>query len=543
MSDTMLPQFHPLEIRDPESELPAMLNDPFDYTPHPLCRRAAEEVFGHIAQHPEWSAELDNGKMLGVLVVSTGSGEVGFLAACSGNLDGRNDHPYFVPPVYDILNPNGEFRRGEAVISDINRRIADIESGSEYLEAAAALKRVEAEAAGRLTAFRAEARRAKVGRDIRRAESSDPSILVEIDNESRREKSELRRLKAELNRQREDARAAFERLDAGLEALKSERRRRSEELQRMLFSKFIMAGIGGESKNLLDIFADAGLALPPAGAGECAAPKLLQFAVLNGLKPLAIAEFWYGRSPKGEVRRHGSCYPACRGKCKPILDFMLRGVALERRSGRRIIPDPAILYEDDCIVVADKPAGMLSVEGKADIPSVEAWALRRYAECQPKVVHRLDMDVSGLLLIAKNLDSYRRLQEQFLRRTVKKRYSALLEGSPAADCGQIELPIRPDPTDRPRQVVDHRHGKRALTIFRVKERREGCTLVEFEPVTGRTHQLRVHSASAEGLDVPIVGDTLYGAEPAARLFLHNEFIEFLHPVTGRTMSFSLPSGF
>ena len=543
MTAALPPQFHPLGIRNPQSELPPRLNDPFDYEPHPLCRRAADEVFGYLARHPEWSAELDGGKMLGVLVVSTGSGEVGFLAAYSGNLDGRNDHPYFVPPVYDMLDPEGPFRRGEAAISALNRRIAELESDSGYAEAEAALKAVDAEAAGRLAAFRAEAGRAKALRDARRAETDDPRILGRIDDESRRERSALRSLKTELKRRRSDAEAAAERFARRIEALKAERRRRSEELQLMLFRSFEMVAVDGRRENLVNIFAEAGTALPPAGAGECAAPKLLQFAILNGLKPLAIAEFWYGRSPKGEVRRHGSSYPACRGKCKPILDFMLRGVELERRRRERPTPDPTIIYEDDCIAVIDKPAGMLSVEGLVDIPSVEAWARLRYAGREPKMVHRLDMDVSGLLLIAKDLDSYRRLQEQFLRRTVKKRYTALLEGSPAADEGRIELPMRPDPTDRPRQVVDPLHGKLALTIFKVKERREGCTLVELEPVTGRTHQLRVHTASAGGLDAPIVGDTLYGARPAARLYLHNEFIEFRHPATGQVMRFLRPADF
>lgn len=525
-------EFHPLEVEDPATELPARLNNPFDYVPHPLCRRAVEEVYAHLALHPEWQEELSRGKMFGVLAVEHGDGQTGFLAAYSGNLDGRNDHPWFVPPVYDMLRPDGDFRREEAAISAINRHIAELESDGSYTEALDALRRAETEARERLAAFRTSARQAKILRDERRAAAVDVQILQQIDNESRREGSALRQLKAEVAERVKAAAARADVLQSRLDALKAERRHRSEQLQTMLFERFEVVSVDGRRKNLLEIFAPA---MPPAGAGECAAPKLLQFAILNRLKPLSIAEFWYGRSPKGEVRRHGSFYPACRGKCKPILDFVLQGVELECRHDKHTAPEPAIIYEDRFLAIIDKPAGILSVEGKVDIPSVERWAKERYPES--KVVHRLDMDVSGLLLIAKDLESYRRLQEQFLRRTVKKRYIALVEGSPARDEGEISLPMRPDPEDRPRQIVDPLHGKPALTRFRVKERREGCTLIEFEPVTGRTHQLRVHAAAADGLDTPIVGDTLYGARPGARLYLHNEFIAFRHPATDKEVQF------
>lgn len=535
---------HPFDLPDIEKYgvgLPLCLNDPFDYVPHPLCRRAADAVFAHLASHPEWSDELEAGKMFGVLAVRDSNGRTGFLAAFSGNLDGSNNHPYFVPPIYDMLQPDGFFRREEAAISAINRRIADLESSAERLSAIDGLRQAERSAELRLTAFRAAAVAAKRVRDERRAATSDPQILEELDNESRREKSELRRLKAMCAESVNAAKERVEIVESGIKGLKEERRHRSEQLQRRLFDSFVIASADGERSTLTDIFAAAEQTLPPAGAGECAAPKLLQYAFLNGLTPLSIAEFWYGRSPKGEVRRHGSFYPACRGKCRPILAFMLRGVQLERRPKKDMTAEPEIIFEDDAVVVVVKPAGMLSVEGKVDIPSVEGWAARRYeGVCETKIVHRLDMDVSGLLLIAKGLQSYRNLQEQFLRRTVGKRYVALLEGCIGQYEGEIDLPLRPDPDDRPRQMVDHRHGKRALTRFRVRERRHGFTLAEFEPVTGRTHQLRVHAASVEGLNAPISGDTLYGAQPAARLYLHNEFIGFDHPVTGERLEFTSP---
>ena len=531
-------RLHPTDATNCDDALPQLLNDPFDYVPYPLCRKAADEVFAYLEQHPEWSAELDNGKMFGVSIVRDRQGTVSFLAAFSGNLDGKNDHPYFVPPIFDMLQPDGFFRREESEISEINRRILALETSQPYRDAVAAFLSAETSAREEVRRFRTAMEQRKRLRDEVRSRTDDTEVLGRLDNESRRDKSELRRLKEECRRRTDAARKAVNESQAEIDALKAERRLRSENLQKRLFASFEIVNAEGCRRNLLDIFAESEQTLPPAGAGECAAPKLLQYAFLNGLTTLSIAEFWYGRSPKGEVRRHGSSYPACRGKCKPILDFMLSGVQLDRRPKAEFRAEPSVVFEDEHIIVIEKPAGMLSVEGKIDCPSVEKWVRERPAGTgEPKIVHRLDMDVSGLLLIAKELDSYRRLQEQFLHRTVKKRYIALLQGEIAADEGRIELPMRPDPADRPRQVVDALHGKAALTLYRVTERREGFTRVELEPVTGRTHQLRVHAAAAEGLNAPIVGDTLYGAEPAARLCLHNEFIGFDHPVTGERMEF------
>lgn len=530
-------KFHPFGALGEGIEPPERLNDPFGCNPHPLCRIAAEALMRHLESHPEWSGELACGKMFGVLVVRGRRGESGFLAAFSGNLHGSNNHPYFVPPVYDMLAPDGFFRRGEAEISAINRRIDDLTSGEELKNARLKAERAAVEAVEEVGRFRLRAAEARRERGLRRAAGEDAEIL---DNESRREKSELRRLKESSVRRTAEARAALEALLREIEELKSERKRRSEQLQRELFMHFEAVDSQGRKENLLSIFDRSVHSLPPAGTGECAAPKLFQYAFLNGYTPLSIAEFWYGASPKGEVRRHGSFYPACRGKCKPLLEYMLRGIDMEKAAAEEFPSEPEIVYEDSELTVVSKPAGMLSVEGKIERPSVEAWAKLRFGADAARVVNRLDMDVSGLMIVAKSPESYRRLQEQFLRRTVKKRYIALVEGAAAADEGRIEIPLRPDPFDRPRQVADPVHGKRAVTLFRVKERRQSQTLVELEPVTGRTHQLRVHAASAEGLDSPIVGDTLYGARPARRLCLHSEYLEFDSPRTGERLRFSAP---
>lgn len=536
-------KFHPLDAEALGIALPSLLNDPLDYTPHPLCRAAADEVFRHLQLHPEWSGELADGKMFGVLVVRNAAGQAGFLAAFSGNLGGSNLHPYFVPPIYDMLAPDGFFRRGETEISRINRTIAALEADEEFLRARENLERTRRQARTLVAEFRLRISEAKEERARRRKAADDPAEIERLDNESRREKSELRRLKEALNGQVTAAESRFAEFARTTADLKARRRRLSEELQRELFRHFEVVDARGCRCDLLTLFGRAVDALPPAGAGECAAPKLLQYAFDNGYEPLAVAEFWYGRSPSGEVRRHGSFYTACRGKCKPILEYMLRGVPLLRNE-RKTPDEPRIICDDPSFVVVDKPAGMLSVEGKVDIPSVEQWAAARYPQ-HPEIrpVHRLDMDVSGLLLIAKDSASYRNLQQQFLRRTVVKRYAALLEGETEAQSGTIELPLRPDPDDRPRQIADPQHGRTAITRYRVRERRDAVTRIEFEPVTGRTHQLRVHAASPDGLDAPIAGDTLYGAAPAERLFLHNEHLEFDHPQSGVRMIFDLPADF
>lgn len=538
MAVRRIDRFHPLSD---VGETPERLNDPFDYEPHPLCRRAAKRLSAYIARHREWHDELARGKMLGVLVVRDNRGRTGFLAAFSGNLAGTNDLPYFVPPVYDMLASDGFFRLGEAEISDINRRTEALEHAPERIRALEHLRMAEDDARRRLGEMREAMQRNKALRDARRHTADDAALLEAIDNESRREKSAYRRLKAEVRKAVDAAREVLSRFDTEIESLKAERRRRSEELQVRLFDNFKVSDRFGRRRSLREIFTEATGAIPPAGAGECAAPKLLQYAFLNELTPLAIAEFWHGESPKGEIRRHGSYYPACRGKCKPILDYMLRGVETERRPTSPP-PEPTVLYEDDCMIVVEKPAGMLSVDGRSEVLSAESWARRRFPEAADvRAAHRLDMPTSGLLLLSKDTETYRRLQEQFAGRKVHKRYIALLEGETAEDEGCIDLPLRPDPSDRPRQVTDREHGKPARTLYKVLGRCCGRTLISFEPVTGRTHQLRVHSAAAEGLNCPILGDVLYGAQPAERLYLHNEYIAFTHPYTGGQMQFLSPA--
>lgn len=317
-----------------------------------------------------------------------------------------------------------------------------------------------------------------------------------------------------------------------------------------LFHQYRMLNARGEVKDLVDIWQDYHASprlrqkypLPPGGTGDCCAPKLLQYAYSQGLKPICMAEFWWGPSPKSEVRHHGQFYPACRGKCKPVLTWMLQGLDVdpnpEEANSSRL--EMEVVYEDDVLAVINKPSGLLSVPGKIDDYSVATLAQERWPDSMP--VHRLDMGTSGLMIIAKQKDVYVPLQEQFVKHTVRKRYIALVEGIVKEPKGRITLPLSFDPLNRPRQMVDYQRGKSAVTEYEVLSTEGGRTLIALYPHTGRTHQLRMHCAHPDGLGCPIVGDQLYG-QKGERLCLHCDQIEFAHPVTGERMSFELPNPF
>ena len=430
---------HPLKTDLPK---PAFFTDPFCYEPHPLCLLAAEEVKQELAR-----MSLTEGKMFGVMIVES-ERSLGFLAAYSGLLEGRNDWPYFVPPVFDAQQPDGYFKTKEREIM----------------------------------------------------QSADHKEL-------------------------------------------------SLSLQLWLFQQYRLLNGRGETKDLVEIWQDYHSAprirsrfpLPPGGTGDCCAPKLLQYAYLHHLTPVCMAEFWWGESPKSLIRHHGQFYPACRGKCKPVLTWMLQGLEVDPHTDTAdsVLQETAIIYEDEAMAVLSKPAGMLSVPGKTGADSVSAWAQRRWPGAM--LVHRLDMLTSGILLAAKTMEVYQQLQQQFTDRTVKKKYLAVVEGSPAKEHGIIDLPLASDPMNRPLQVVDPENGKRAITEYRVLQAGQR-SLLALWPHTGRTHQLRMHCAHPEGLGCPIVGDELYGRK-ADRLYLQAQAIAFVHPMTGKRMHFELPYPF
>lgn len=528
-------------------ELPKLFTWPFHYVPHPLSLIAAEELQQYLASRQDWSEEIALGKMFGVLVVEDRSGELGFLAAFSGNLASSNNHEYFVPAVYDMLQPEEFFRREEREISAINQRIAELTQSKPYTLAKHNLEATKLDAERRLEERKQQLTERKMERHKRHNEGEDNATLI---LESQRDNADMQRLKRELKATIAQSQAQFEALNQEVAKLKQERSQRSAALQNRLFEQFRMVNARGEVKNLCELFAPTPQRIPPAGAGECAAPKLLQYAYLNGYKPIAMAEFWQGASPRGEVRHHGAFYPACIGKCKPILMHMLEGLQVEPNPLESIKPtEPCILLEDNCLVVVNKPCGMLSVEGKSGVRSVEQWARERYPEIDsPMIVHRLDQSTSGILLLAKDKDTHKALQEQFIKRTISKCYTAVVEGVITPKQGRIELPMRLDYDNRPRQMVAA-DGKPAVTEYKVLNYEDNRTRIIFYPITGRTHQLRLHSAHSEGLNAPIVGDNIYGREcntdlqNGHRLLLHASRLEFTHPATEQRIAIDCPPEF
>ena len=531
--------FHKFRNNIDGVEIPRRFNNPFYYSPHPLCLLAADEVRGILSGDEALYAEARKGKMFGVLVVLSPNGELGFLTAFSGLLFGKNRYDGFVPPVYDMQAPDGYFKQEEARISAINIAIKDIESSDAYIGAVAAVEveKVNSEKALAETSalFKSNKEERKRKRESGLLSSDEEALLI---RQSQFEKAELKRMRSMWNERIAEKEACVASYNERIKALGVERKNRSIALQRWLFEQFKVLDANGCRKSLLSIFDEKLSALPPAGAGECAGPKLLQYAYENSFKPLALAEFWVGESPVGEIRRDGSFYGACKSKCEPILGYMLQGLdvedsALEKGGDISCIE---VIYEDEHIVVVNKPSGVLSVPGIVGGVSVQQWLREEYMHSNNVfVVHRLDMATSGLLVAAKSVEVYKVLQSQFAERSVKKQYMALLDGVPENSEGIIELPLASDYLNRPRQKVDFENGKQAITYYNVlrtvPDKGKECALVCFTPVTGRTHQLRVHAASTEGLDCPIIGDALYGTVDD-RLMLHASGVEFLHPVSG-----------
>lgn len=520
--------------------LPERFTYPFCYTPHPLCVMAAEEVQHYLSKQSHWQEELSQGKMFGVLIVQTEDGSIGYLTAFSGILAGKNIHPYFVPPVYDLLQPQGFFKIEEENISAINHRIRRLEEDKKYIDLLSDLTQTTQSAQDALSIAKIQLKEAKDKRELlRKTGQLDAKEEAELIRESQFQKAEYKRMERSWKDKIASLQVETGNWEKQIQELKAERKVRSAALQQQLFEQFRMLNYRGDVKTLCDIFEQTVHKTPPAGAGECAAPKMLQQAYLHHWKPIAMAEFWWGNSPKNEVRHHGYYYPACKGKCEPILRHMLQGLEVEanpmQQEAERGNEKLNIVYEDQWLLIINKPAGMLSVPGKERQTSIYDLARKAYPEADgPMIVHRLDMATSGLLIIAKDKKTHQHLQAQFKNRSIRKKYIALLDGIVPEDEGTIELPLCPNPLDRPRQMVDTQYGKPAITYYQVLERTDKYTRIAFYPHTGRTHQLRVHAAHPSGLHCPIIGDELYGKKDK-RLYLHAESIEFTHPVNGQSM--------
>ncbi len=512
--------------------LPETFNNPFDYVPHPVCEAAVADLLPRVEELMRGNPE---GKMFGVLVVAKEE-QLYYLAAFSGQLYDQSVLSGFVPPVFDFLAPDGYFKQHEAEISDINQKISALQSDSRFFEIQKAHQQLQNEAEVAIAAAKQKMLDAKAKRDTERSKRVlSPEEESAFVKESQFLKAELRREKKRWTEKIAEAKAAVDIYEKRIVELANQRKTNSEALQNWLFEHFVMVNYAGERRNLLEIFRGTVQQQPPAGTGECCEPKLLQYAYKHGLEPIQLAMFWWGKSPEREIRHHLHYYPACSGKCKPVLTYMLPPEVLAANSHRDLSEQLEVVYEDADLWVVNKPSGMLSVPGKSHRESVISLLQERCKDGEtPLVVHRLDMDTSGLLLVAKHKTVHYRLQKQFRDREIHKTYVAVLNGEPLpiGKEGRIELPLSPDLMHRPFQKVDKAHGKPAMTLYRVV----GEHVVELHPLTGRTHQLRVHCAHAEGLGRPIKGDNLYGRR-ANRLHLHAARIAFAHPTSGKEMVF------
>jgi tRNA pseudouridine32 synthase/23S rRNA pseudouridine746 synthase len=543
--------FQPFKTTISGISLPEKFTFPFYYEPHELSVIASTELqayletqsdFEHNFGLQEHQEGLVIGKMFGVLVCQNQVGELGYLWAFSGKLAGVNHHSYFVPTIFDMLQEDGFFRKEEEVLNAINRQIEILENSEELQSKKSQLENTKNEAVTDIQNQKDKIKKLKVERDEKRISFTNLSsaeieqLELELSEESKKESILLKKMTKYWNFQIEKAQNEVNLLLDEINQLKEERRLKSGALQQKLFAEYSFLNQFGERKSIGEIFNNN----PPAGAGECAAPKLLHYAFEHNLKPIAMAEFWWGQSPKSEIRKHKQFYPACKSKCEPILlSHMLKGLDMEANPFQE---NPAegkdieIVFEDEFLAVINKPAEFLSVPGKIISDSVYQRVKELYPNATgPLIVHRLDMSTSGLMLIAKDEETYVKLQSQFIKRTIKKRYIALLDGILEENEGIIDLPLRVDLDDRPRQLVCYEHGKTAQTKWEKIEIRNNQTLVYFYPITGRTHQLRVHASHELGLNTPIVGDDLYGSK-ANRLHLHAESLTFEHPISKKQIS-------
>lgn len=516
--------------------------DPFRYVPHPLVKTAANRIMALYGNH------FSEGKMLGVLIVADVKGRIGYLAGFSGNVGGKSIIDGFVPPIYDLTDSMGHFKKSEAKIDKVNAEIRALEDSPEFQNALKALLSIRENCETAIARMKRRMAESRKKREEIRLSCTNPDVLEKLLNESRHEKAELKRLRQRFQEKISSAEHIVGTFEERLEELKQRRREMSDKLQKWIFEQYIVHNALSESASIGKIFAGKGL-VPPGGTGECAAPKLIEYAYRNSLTPLAMGEFWCGASPETAVRVHGHFYPSCTGKCKPLLEFMMRGL----RQSAGLFPTegtPLIIYEDETVIVASKPSGMPSVPGLDGKCSMQEWLSENLKRKTVISVHRLDMDTSGIMLFAKTREAATTLMQQFEEHSIRKTYSALLSADgmrplKAGEQGSISVALGADYDERPRQKADVTHGKESVTEYRVeKVCKDGKAIVKFFPLTGRTHQLRVHSAHPLGLGRPIAGDLLYGGFSLStadnyigRLCLHAESITFRHPSTGEKMTF------
>ena len=542
-------------------QVPDKFTFPFYYEPHPLAKVATKEIQEYLVKQTDFEHEFGIksvkqknaiGKMFGVLVVKKTDNSLGYLAAFSGKLADKSLPDKFVPPIFNMRTEGNFYIQGEKKIEKIGAEIQLLKKDENYLSLKKSLKKLSKKIEEDLAAQRKKMKTSKLSRRLQKkeAESNLDATNFNILNkkliqESYNDQFYYKELQEYYFYKIEESKtllADFENKIIGLMAL---RKKTSAILQNTLFEKYQFLNQFKEQKGILDIFNNPS-SMPPAGAGDCSAPKLLQYAFQHHLTPIALAEFWWGISPNSEIRKHKNFYPSCQSRCKPILNHMLEGIEMnENLIHKNLLKNQElrIVFEDDDIIIVNKPPEFLSVPGKEIKDSVYTRIKQKYPEATgPLIVHRLDMSTSGIIVLTKTKEANKIVQKQFIKRTVKKRYVALLSGKLTKKQGVIKLPLRLDLDDRPRQLVDFINGKKSETNWTVIAHNNNQTRIHFYPITGRTHQLRVHAAHKEGLNIPIKGDDLYGNKQD-RLYLHAEFIEFVHPSSKKEISFTVPADF
>lgn len=566
--------FTPFTVDIDHIDLPKRFTFPFCYEPHPLCLVAVEALQQQLQNQKSLQKELEQtGKMFGVLIVENSEGEIGYLNAFSGklttNINSHQDTINFVPAVVDLEAQTDFFNAESKVINRLNSELDKLLVNPQLDEYQQALSRVIAEQNEQLEHYRQQMALNRQARKLNRSQAHDDLsetelalCLKQLAQQSIDDKNHLRDLKVYWTEKVTQIQQKLSTLEDEINAIKKKRKQLSTRLQKKLFKQYRLLNSAGTEKDLMEIFQQAPFPMPPAGTGDCAAPKLLQYAFKQNLKPIAMAEFWWGQAPKSEIRQHKKFYGACSGKCQPILTHMLEGMEIDENP---LEVNPAegkslpIVYQDNDIVVVNKPCEFLSVPGKSIEDSVYLRIKQQFPHATGSlIVHRLDMSTSGLMVLALTKRAQKNLQQQFISRAIKKRYVALLEGvveeTDPTQQGEINLPLRGDIEDRPRQLVCLEHGKQAKTQWQVIEIINGKTKLYLYPETGRTHQLRVHCAHKKGLGVPILGDDLYGSHhfdshskldspKDQRLHLHAQRLTLSHPISKKSMTFEVEAEF
>jgi len=504
----------------------------------PLIEAIARDLMQHLALDEGYSRE---GKMYGVLLVETPSGEQQVLKAFSGILNGNSVIEGWVPPI-----PGGD-----SVALESARTLVALETMKQELIALQQLPQRQQYEALSLE-FKIRLQELSVRHCQRKHERQQDrqrlhqifkgealaGALEQLDEQSRQDGITRRQLKREQNAALQSLRQVVERVDTRIRELKQQRLALSRQLQTQMHASYRLSNFMGESLSLSELMPGGSI---PTGTGDCCAPKLLHYAAAHSLKPLAMAEFWWGSSSANDGKVQGDFCGACAERCQPLMGFLLSGLPQRFpvvEIDQKKLPMP-ILYEDEWLIVVNKPADLLSVPGRySDRQDSVLSRLRCLLpdEMELTAVHRLDQQTSGILLLARDRQTYRQLSRQFQQRQVRKVYEAVLGGSVTINQGVIELPLTEDFPNRPRQKVDWQRGKPSVTQFQVMATAAGFTRMEFIPVTGRTHQLRVHAAETKGLGVPILGDRLYGCcTETRRLHLHARELRFEHPHSGQTL--------